>query len=81
MPGSNLSANVKDPFCGRLLPTGNPDMCCLHGGEQVERNQSAQVLPLSLLEVGGIRLLLHVNHAAVRRLLARSRSFGDFPGS
>jgi hypothetical protein len=36
---------------------------------------------LSLLEVGGIRLLLHVNHSALRRLLARSRSFGDFQGT
>ncbi|EIE21434.1 hypothetical protein COCSUDRAFT_66884 [Coccomyxa subellipsoidea C-169] len=50
-------------------------------GCQVDRGQSAVMQHLSLLEVGGIRLLLHINHSAVRRLLARSSSFGDFPGS
>ncbi|KAK9908228.1 hypothetical protein WJX75_004568 [Coccomyxa subellipsoidea] len=50
-------------------------------GCQVERGQSALMQHLSLLEVGGIRLLLHINHSAVKRLLARSASFGDFPGS
>ncbi|BDA44662.1 probable microspherule protein 1 at C-terminar half [Coccomyxa sp. Obi] len=49
-------------------------------GCQVERGQSAVMQHLSLLEVGGIRLLLYINHSAVRRLLARSASFGDFPG-
>ena len=48
---------------------------------QVDRGQSAVMQHLSLLEVGGIRLLLYINHSAVRRLLARSASFGDFPGS
>ncbi|CAL8469650.1 g9191 [Coccomyxa elongata] len=50
-------------------------------GCQVERGQSAVMQHLSLLEVGGIRLLLYINHSAVRRLLARSASFGDFPGN
>ena len=36
---------------------------------------------LSLLEMGGVRLLFQVNHAAVRRLTARSAAFGDFGGA
>lgn len=46
---------------------------------QVEHGQSAVVPHLSLLEMGGVRLLLHVNQAAVKRMLARSAAFGDFP--
>jgi hypothetical protein len=46
--------------------------------QQVEHGQSAVVPHLSLLEMGGVRLLLHVNQAAVKRLLARSAAFGDF---
>ena len=44
----------------------------------MEHGQSAVVPHLSLLEMGGISLLFHVNHAAVRRLVARSATFGDF---
>ena len=66
----------------QAISSNEPDNCGLRwGSRQVERGQSAQVPHLSLLEVGGIRLLLHVNHAAIKRLLVRSRSFGDFPGS
>ena len=45
---------------------------------QVEYGQSVVVPHLSLLEMGGISLLFHVNHAAVRRLIVRSATFGDF---
>jgi len=48
---------------------------------QVKRGDTALLPHLSLVEIDNVRLLLMVNHLAVRRLLARSATFGDFPGN
>ena len=45
---------------------------------QVEQGQAVLVPHLSLLEMGGVRVLLQVNHAAIKRLTGRSAAFGDF---
>ncbi len=42
---------------------------------QVAQGEAIAVAHLSLIEVGGLRLLLLVNHAALRRLAARSAAF------
>ncbi len=47
----------------------------LAAGEQVAQGQATEVAHLSLIEVGGIRLLLLVNSAALRRLASRSAAF------
>ncbi len=39
------------------------------------QGEAIAVAHLSLIEVGGLRLLLLVNHAALRRLAARSAAF------
>lgn len=48
---------------------------------QVKRGDTAILPHLSLVEIDNVRLLLMVNHLAVRRLLSRSATFGDFPGN
>lgn len=48
---------------------------------QVKRGDTALLPHLSLVEIDNVRLLLMVNHLAVRRLLTRSATFGDFPGN
>ena len=55
------------------------DRRCWHA--QVKRGDTALLPHLSLVEIDNVRLLLMVNHLAVRRLLARSATFGDFPGN
>lgn len=42
---------------------------------QVAQSEAAHVAHLSLIEVGGIRLLLLLNAAALRRLAQRSAAF------
>jgi hypothetical protein len=49
-----------------LVETLNPDRA------QVDQGQVAQLGHLSLVEVGGVRLLFMVNHAATKRATART---------